>query len=114
LDELEKSNVKFTREQVIAAEKLPDGRILFLEKGNSKAGLTHILEAHGEDFANAGIPKEQIPDAVMKAVTKGELVGMQRNRPIYKVDINDQEKRIAVTTGSNGFIVGANPARRES
>ena len=114
---MEKKGVKFDRAQVIAAEKLPDGRIVFLETGNSKAGLKHIVEGHGQDFAKAGIPEDQIPDAIMKAVTEGELDGMQgkppRGRPIYKVKISGQEKRIAVTTGSNGFIVGANSCRKE-
>ena len=57
--------------------------------------------------------KAQVPDVVMKAVTKGKLVDYQgagTGRPIYEITINGQPQRIAVTTGNNGFIVGANPA----
>lgn len=49
----------------------------------------------------------------MEAVTKGKIVGYQGRgvgRPIYEPPVNGQTRRIAVTTGSNGFIVGANPA----
>jgi hypothetical protein len=31
-------------------------------------------------------------------------------RPIYQTTIDGQPQRIAVTVGSNGFVVGANPA----
>lgn len=51
----------------------------------------------------------------MDAVTKGKIVGHQGNdmeRSIYEVMVNGQKSRIAVTTGSNGFIVGTNPAGR--
>lgn len=49
----------------------------------------------------------------MDAVSKGKIIGYQgkgTGRPIYEVLINGQKQRIAVTTGNNGFIVGANPA----
>jgi filamentous hemagglutinin len=83
-----------------------------LETGNSKAGLQHIMNAHGEDFANIDVPAVKIPEVIMQAVTQGKLVSYQgagTGRPIYEVTMNGQTLRIAVTTGNNGFIVGANP-----
>ena len=50
----------------------------------------------------------------MDAVTKGKQVGIQGQppgRPIYEIEIDGKQHFIAVTTGTNGFIVGANPAQ---
>lgn len=44
-----------------------------------------------------------------------KIVGYQRlgmGRPIYEIVLNGQKQRIAVTVGSNGYIVGANPRGR--
>ena len=75
--------------------------------------MPHIVDAHGDDFANIGVQQAKIPDVVMQAVTHGKLVGYQgavTGRPIYGIAVNGQTQRIAVATGNNGFIVGANPA----
>jgi hypothetical protein len=112
LDELSANGVKFNRENVVATGRDSSGRVVFLETGNSSAGLSHIIARHSDDFAAVGIPDKRIADAVMRAATKGEVVGYQgvgTGRPIYEVVINGQRQHIAVTTSSNGFIVGANP-----
>ncbi|WP_246698669.1 MULTISPECIES: hemagglutinin repeat-containing protein [unclassified Rhizobium] len=113
LDALAANGVKFTRENVVATGRAPNGQIVFLETGTSNAGLQHIIEAHATDFANIGVSRSQIPSVVMQAVTEGNIVGYQGSgtgRPIYQTTINGQPQRIAVTVGNNGFIVGANPA----
>jgi filamentous hemagglutinin len=111
LNELSSQGTKYTPENIVGIGKNPDGQIFFLEKGNSRAGLQHIVEGHGADFARRGITESQIPEAVMEAITRGNVVGLQGRRPIYEVEFNGQIHRIAVTTGDNGFVVGANPAR---
>lgn len=61
------------------------------------------------------ISEAQIPSVVMRAVSEGNIVGYQgrgTGRPIYEVMVNGQPQRFAITTGSNGFIVGANPVGR--
>jgi filamentous hemagglutinin len=101
-----------TPQNVVATGTAPDGQIVFLETGSSSAGLKHIIEEHGAEFANMGVSPAQIPNVVMQAVTQGKIVGYQGSgtgRPIYEVTVNGQPQRIAVTVGSNGFIVGANP-----
>ncbi|WP_208647233.1 hypothetical protein [Paraburkholderia terrae] len=113
LDTLAANGVKFTPQNVVATGTTPTGQIVFLETGNSSAGLLHIIEGHATDFANIGVSKDQIPSVVMQAVTEGKIVGYQGSgtgRPVYQTTINGQSQRIAVTVGSNGFIVGANPA----
>lgn len=63
----------------------------------------------------SGVSEAQIPDLVIDAVSKGKIVGYQGTdpgRPIYEVAFGGKSVRVAVTTGNNGFIVGANPAGR--
>nr|WP_308361623.1 VENN motif pre-toxin domain-containing protein [Serratia marcescens] len=103
--------VKFTPENVVGAAKDNSGKIIFLEKGNSKSGLQHIVEEHGDQFAQIGVSEARIPDVVMKAVTDGKIVGYQgagAGRPIYETMIDGKKYNIAVTVGSNGYVVGAN------
>jgi hypothetical protein len=108
--ELQDSGVKCDPSKIVRIERGADGKIRFLEEGNSRAGLQHIVEEHSEDFANKGVPEGDIPDVVMRAVTDGKQVGMQGTRPIYEVMYGGKLLKIAVTVGSNGFIVGANPS----
>ena len=113
LNELTVNGVKFTPENVIATARSPSGQVVFLETGDSYSGLTHIVQRHATDFANIGIPEAQIPSVVTRAVSEGNIVGYQgrgTGRPIYEVTVNGQPQRISITTGSNGYIVGANPA----
>lgn len=111
LDELERSGVKYNPDEVLAVTKTSSGKLVWLEKGSPKAGLEHVM-SHAIDFASKGIKSYEIPDLLMKALSKGEVVGYQgrgTGRPIYEVVFNGQKQRIAITVGNNGFIVGANP-----
>ncbi|MBC6471450.1 MAG: hypothetical protein GDA48_00225 [Hormoscilla sp. GM102CHS1] len=110
--ELRQADIKHSPENILGIAKLPDGNIVFLESGDSESGLQHILQEHSDDFADRGISPDQIADVVMAAVTTGRLVGYQgrsRTRLIYELTFNGETQYIAVTIGSNGYIVGANP-----
>lgn len=110
-NEMTTQGIKFTPENVVSAAKDNSGKIIFLEKGNSKAGLQHIAEQHGSQFAQIGVSEARIPDVVMKVVTEGKVIGYQgtgTGRPIYETIINGKKYNIAVTVGNNGYIVGAN------
>jgi filamentous hemagglutinin len=112
LDTLAANGVKFTPQNVLATGTTPSGQTVFLETGSPSSGLQHIVDEHANDFANIGVPESQIPNVVMQAVTEGNVVGYQgagAGRPIYQITINGQSQRIAITVGSNGDIVGANP-----
>jgi hypothetical protein len=76
---------------------------------NQSAGLQHIL-SHIADFTKRGILPNEIADAVMTAVTQGNVVNYQRKRPIYEFMYKGKKQLLAVTVSDNGFIVGANPA----
>ena len=111
LDELANSGVKYNTDELLAITKTPDGKLVWLEKGNSKAGFEHVLR-HADEFATKGIEQSQIPEFLMEALTNGEIVGYQgrgAGRPIYEFSFNGQKQRVAITVGNNGFIVGANP-----
>jgi hypothetical protein len=77
-----------------------DGKIIFVEKGNRRAGLQHILERDAGDFAGQGLSSDEIPDIVIKAVTEGTVVGYQRRCPIYETEIKGNRHRISVTVRS--------------
>ncbi|CAM8655704.1 Domain of unknown function DUF637, haemagglutinin putative [Comamonadaceae bacterium] len=112
LNELTANGVKFTPENVIATTRGPSGQVVFLETGNSRAGLQHIVGEHANDFANIGVSQAEIPNVVMQAVSQGKIVGYQGSgtgRPIFETVINGQPRRLAITISDNGFIVGANP-----
>ena len=112
ISELAEAGIKHNPDDIVRIGRNADSKIAFLETGNSKAGLQHIIDQHGDDFARRGISSDQVADVVIKAVTEGKVVGYQgTGRPIYEVLVNDEVQRIAVTVGNNGFIVGANPAR---
>ncbi|MEU4314481.1 hypothetical protein [Nocardia sp. NPDC024068] len=111
INELEQNGVKFSRENVVSIGRDPDGRIVFLEEGGARAGLHHILMEHSGQFGDKGVLESEIPAVVMRAITEGEIVGSQgKDRPVYEIEHNGQTLKIAVTVGSNGFVVGANPA----
>jgi filamentous hemagglutinin len=113
LKEMTSQGIKYTPENIVQVTKTANGKIVFLETGNSKAGLQHVTGEHAKDFANIGVSEAQIPSVVMKAVAEGKVVGYQgTGRPIYETVINGEVHRIAVTVSSNGFMVGANPAGR--
>lgn len=109
--EMTTQGIKFTPENVVGAAKDNSGKIIFLEKGNSKSGLQHIVKEHGSQFAQIGVSEARIPDVVMKAVTDGKIFGYQdtgTGRPIYETMIDGKKYNIAVTVGNNGYVVGAN------
>jgi len=73
--------------------------------------LQHIVERHGAEFAQAGIPEGKIPDFLTQALKNGKVVGQQSRRgrrPIYEVSYEGRTLHVSITVGSNGYIVGAN------
>lgn len=105
------SGEKISPEKVVMITRDPNGKIVWLESGNTKSGLEHIINKHGREFNGRGIANNDIPDYVLEAVYQGNVVGTQgkRNpRTIYEFVYNGKTQRIAVQVGSNGYIVGAN------
>ncbi|MEV4345012.1 WXG100 family type VII secretion target [Actinoplanes sp. NPDC049596] len=111
LEELADAGVKHDPEKVILIGKDLDGKIVFLESGNAKAGLQHVMD-HADQFADIGVPRDKVGQFVFDAVTTGNVIGHQgkgTGRPIYEFIFEGRPYKVAVTVGNNGFIVGANP-----
>lgn len=111
LNELEENDIKFSKDDIVFITKDKNARTVWLENGNDKAGLCHILQQHGEDFVKKGISKDEISELIYETVVNGTKTGeiQGRNRPVYKVEFKGQTIEIAITIANNGFIVGANP-----
>ena len=111
--ELQAQGVKCDSENILEIGYNTNGKLIFLEKGNEKAGLTHIIDRHAEDFERIGVKIEDIAHVIFEAATKGISLGHQGTkltREIFQITYNDEHKNIAITISSNGFIVGANPS----
>ena len=111
IKELDESGKKFSSENIVAITRTKDDRLIWLETGNKDAGLEHVIQ-HAEQFAAQGIPQSQIANFIITAARDGKIIGYQgrgQGRPIYELDFNGKTYRVAITIGSNGFIVGANP-----
>jgi filamentous hemagglutinin len=113
IGQLRVSGVKHNPDDILGIARLSDGKIVFLEIGNDGAGWQHIRKQHAENFAARGIPENQIIDAVMAAVINGRILGNQgRSRTVYEIEFNGAIQYISVEVASNGYIVGANPTRK--
>ncbi len=102
---------KISPEKVLMITKDPSDKIVWMETGNNKSGLEHIIDKHGHEFNGRGIANDDIPNYVLEAVHQGHIVGLQgkRNpRSIYEFTYNGVKQRIAVQVATNGYIVGAN------
>ena len=108
LNELSNNGIKYTPENIVDIRRIRDGKIVFLETEISRLVLG-ILVRHQQDFANVGIHADQIPDAVMTAVTQGKSDRLPRKEPgraIYDVVFNDTRHQISVTVSDNGLLLG--------
>jgi filamentous hemagglutinin len=115
--QVEQAGEKISREDVVGITKDSAGKIVWLEKGHLGAhasGLAHVIEEHGSQFNGKGIRNAEIPQYLLTAVKYGEIVGYQgrgNGRPIYEFKYEGKTHRVAITIGSNGYIVGANPQK---
>jgi len=106
LDELASSGVKYNPYDVVAVFKNADGKLMWLENGNSKAGLTHILERHADDFTSQGI--NDVPK-LLKDVLATQPIKIGSNAKGLFADyvLNGYYYRVAY--GTNGFVVSFYP-----
>ncbi len=98
--------------EVVQIARAPDGRVVWLERGDERSGLSHILRADRiDDFRREGVAPAEIPALAVRAVVQGRPVGVVgRDATAYDVDVGGGQRRaIAVVVGSNGYIVSAYP-----
>ncbi len=115
ISQLEASGERINKADVVAITQDASSKIIWLERGHlgeRPSGLAHIIDAHGDEFAKHGITESEIPQYIMTAVKYGAIIGYQgrgQGRLIYEFTYEGTARRIAITIGSNGYVVGANP-----
>ena len=106
MDELASSGVKYNPNDVIAVTKTADGKLLWLEQGNTQSGLMHILERHADDFASQGI--DDIPQLLNNVLKNTPIkTGSNSKGPFADYVFNGNTYRVAY--GTNGYIVSFYP-----
>jgi hypothetical protein len=102
--QLKKDGAKFTRANTIGIVKTSSGKIAWLEKGNSEAGLLHIMLQHAGEFVQAGYKDgEKVSKLILDTISKKHPVGTYKDRLVYKIE--GLTNLLAVLIGDNGFIV---------
>lgn len=88
--------------------------VVWLEEGNDKAGYQHMLK-HADEFRQLGISQNELVEVAKAATQVGDVVGSQRGksrtgpgRPIFLMIYKDIPVAVAISIGSNGFLVGMN------
>ena len=108
--ELQTAGTKISPGCVIDIQRLADSRIVWLETGTVKSGLTHILDRHASDFLNKGVSAADIPTTIFRALRDGKIVGHATDgTPIRALTVSGETLTIKVVIGSNGYIVSAFP-----
>lgn len=111
--EVQANGEKISPEKVVMITRDPSGKIIWMETGNNRSGLEHIIGNHSKEFNGRGIANDDIPNYVLEAVYQGNAVGTQGKRDprtIYEFVYNGKKQRIAVQVSTNGYIVSANCA----
>lgn len=106
LDELANSGVKYNPDDVITVMKNSEGKLMWLEKGNSKAGLTHILERHANDFASQGV--SDIPQLLEDVLSTKPIKSGSNAKGLF-ADYMWNGNSYRVAYGTNGFVVSFYP-----
>ena len=100
LTEMKEEGIKYTKEKVVFAAKLENGNHIFLETGNSKNGLQHIIEGHSSDFDRAfGVKPQQLGAFLHDTIAKGKLVTS------FRYDTNGREGYRSVYYWSGKYVV---------
>jgi uncharacterized protein YukE len=80
LEELAANGIKHDPDKVILIGKDGDGKIVFLEAGNAKAGLQHVMD-HADQFTDIGVPRDKVGQFVFDATTTGKVVAIKARVP---------------------------------
>ncbi|WP_253769053.1 hypothetical protein [Goodfellowiella coeruleoviolacea] len=109
--EARRAGVRISPGRVLRIGRDGTGRIVWLEEGDEQSGARHILKKERvTEFAGMDIPQGDIIDVVWQAVLSGNPLGISgKDRVVYETTYRGRRKLIAVTVGSNGYLIGANP-----
>ena len=108
---LRQAGVRFTESAIVGITRTVAGRIVWLETGTSAAGLTHIIQRHGSQFATWGLRSSQaVGQFLINTVRTVTPVAAQSGGAFdFAVRVGGVERMVRIVIGSNGFIVTAHP-----
>lgn len=108
---LRQAGVKFTESAIVGITRTVAGRIVWLETGTASAGLTHIMQRHGSQFAAWGLRSQQaVAQFLVNTVRTVSPVAAQSGGAFdFVVRVGGAERMVRIVIGSNGFIVTAHP-----
>ncbi len=103
MNELRHSGAKFSEKDVILITKNYNGKLIWLENGNDRSGLQHILKGHKNNFKG-----ENIIELIKELSSQKPLRHIERNEGKQLCDVflykrNGNEYLLAY--GDNGYIV---------
>lgn len=113
IERLRKAEVKYDPDNVLFAINDSTGQLIWLEKGNEIAGLTHIKIRHSLEYADKGIMKDtDIVAHLQNIITTGKLEystiitknGKQGYERLYS---KNGEYYLLTAVGTNGFLITA-------
>ena len=96
-------------ERVTWIRKLDDGRIVWLEQGNDRSGLEHIVASHGDQFQTKGVPLADIPAVLADAIESEPVLVFDSGEAIYSVSHGGNTFHVLIAVGDNRYIVTAHP-----
>lgn len=123
VDELRKNKVKFNRKDMVFIARDKTGQIIWLERGNRLAGLSHLSKpdpkgrTHLEQLMKRfHVDENEIPGLIRDISTKGKLIS---NKLVYVAGHSGYERiymylghKVLFAIGSNGFIVSVYPTNK--
>lgn len=115
IQELKDNKVKFSEKDIKFITKDKTGQTVWLESGNSGAGLEHIISRHEKDFQSKhGISKSELPNHLNQIFSNGKVeysrVAQRAGRSGYeKLYSYNGKYYLLPGVGSNGYIVSAYP-----
>ncbi len=103
--------IRDNKGKIIGWSEVNKDKIVWLELGNIRAGIIHILLRHKNDFANKDIKSNlEIAKTILRTIQGKSYVKFEDSQ-IYKVtnDAGEFIMYLKVIIGPNGFIVTAYP-----
>jgi filamentous hemagglutinin len=93
-------------------ERLGEGKVVWLETGNSGAGWKHILQRHETDFYGLSTisTKKEIKETIYKTIKNGDTGPNEGGGTVYEYAISS-DKAIRVAVSDNGFVLTAHPIK---
>lgn len=111
IQELRAAGVRFTESNIVRIFRTATGRIAWIETGTEQAGLRHIMQRHGAQFAQLGVRTEQevaeLVERTLATKVPVRAVGTAGGGDFAGVLQGGRDLRIVV--GNNGFVVTAHP-----